>query len=49
MKKSELYRTAMIAIILSEDLCVEDKIEILAVLYKDEELALFAEKKEEEK
>lgn len=49
MKKSEFYRSAQIAVINSRNLPVETKIEVLRILFEDEDLALYQEKQEETK
>ena len=47
MKVCECYRKALIAVANSSVLTGEEKIEVLRVLLKDEELALFIEKQQE--
>lgn len=47
MKVCECYRKALIAVANSLDLTGEEKIEVMRVLMKDEELALFIEKQQE--
>jgi hypothetical protein len=48
MKKSELYHLAEVAVITTNTISVESKIEVLRVLFEQESLALFCEKQEEE-
>lgn len=48
MKKSEIYILAIGAIIESGELYTDQKVDILRVLFEDENLALFTEKQEEE-
>lgn len=48
MKKSELYHLAEVAVITTNTISVESKIEVLRVLFESEDVALFCEKKEEE-
>ena len=49
MKKSELYRSAQIAVINSRVLTPEIKIEVLRILFEDEDVALFWEREQEKK
>lgn len=49
MKKSEAYHLAQIAVVATPAISVESKIEVLRVLFENEDLALFCEKKEEKK
>ena len=49
MKKSEIYRMTQGAVVTSNYLCVEQKLEILRELMNQEDLELFCEKQEEEK
>lgn len=49
MKKSEFYRSAQIAVINSRNLPVETKIEVLRILFEDEDIAIFQEKRDETK
>lgn len=47
MKKSEIYRLAQGAVVLSNNLCVADKLAILRELIEKEDVALYWEQKEE--
>lgn len=49
MKKSELYHMAQIAIIESQNISPENRVEILKLLLEDESLELYRESKEENK
>ena len=46
MKKSEAYNLAQIAVIKSQCISPENKVEILRVLIEDEDLAKFTEKQQ---
>lgn len=48
MKKSEMYRQAAKAVIASGSISMDGKVEILKVLFADEELELYREQKAEE-
>ena len=48
MKKSEAYHLAQIAVVATPAISVESKIEVLRVLFENEDLALFLEKQEAE-
>lgn len=48
MKKSEAYHIAQIAVITSQVISPEIKVEVLRELIDKEEVALFVEKQEEE-
>lgn len=47
MKKSEIYREAAKAVVLSGDISASDKLEILKELFGKEELELFRERQAE--
>ena len=47
MKKSEIYRKAMLVIVDSMKLSAEDKLEILEVLAENESTAKWCEKRED--
>lgn len=49
MKRSEAYHIAQVAVINSACISPEGKIEVMKVLINDEEVALFSEKRHEEK
>lgn len=49
MKKSEIYKLAQQAVIVVPFLRTEEQLEILRVLMKNEDMALFLEKEEEKK
>ena len=49
MKASELYKYAQGAVVECDQLTIPTKLEILRVLFKDEDSALYWEKKAEEK
>lgn len=49
MKKSEIYRLAQGAVVTNTYLSIEDKLDILRELMNQEDVALFVEKREEEK
>jgi len=49
MKRSQKYYMAMIAVINSEEIAVNEKLEIIETLIGDKTVAEFAEKTEEEK
>lgn len=46
MKESERYKKAQVAVINSEFLCIEDKLEVLRELMDAEKLALYNEERE---
>lgn len=46
MKKSEIYHLAQIAVITSQCITPESKIEVMRVLLDEEHLALFVEERE---
>ena len=48
MKKSELYKSAQIAVLNSMSICAVDKLEILKELMSQESLAKFCEEQEKE-
>ena len=48
MKKSEIYKVAMLSVLADSALGSETKLEIIAVLLKDSELAEFTETREAE-
>lgn len=49
MKKSEIYKEAAKAVVLSGDISASDKLEILKELFEEEKLALYCEKRDEQK
>ena len=49
MKKSELYTSAMVAVLDSERFAVCEKLDILEVLMEERRLAKFGEEREAEK
>ena len=49
MKKSIAYNLAQIAVMMSPNIAPENRLEILRILMEDESLALYVEKREEEK
>lgn len=49
MKKSEAYHLAQVAVSLSPCITPENKLKVLRVLMEDEDIAIFTEKKMEEK
>ena len=49
MKKSEIYHLAQITVINSPCIAPERKLETLRVLMENEDVALYCERKEEEK
>jgi hypothetical protein len=48
MKKSEMYKAAQLAVLKSEEISAEDKLEILNELLSDESTAIFTEKRKAE-
>lgn len=48
MKKSEMYKKAMLAVLESDSISSEDKLEIARELIEREDLELFREKRAEE-
>lgn len=48
MKKSEMYKLAQCAVINSNSILTDDKLEILRELMGKEDVALYTERKEEE-
>ena len=48
MKKSEMFREAAKAVVLADYISTSDKLEILKVLFHEEELELYREKNEGE-
>ena len=48
MKKSDAYHLAMVAVIATNTISVESKIEVMRVLLAQESLELFSEEQEEE-
>jgi hypothetical protein len=46
MKKSEIYNLAQIAVLKSQCISPENKIEMLRVLFEDEDLAIYCEDRE---
>ena len=49
MKKSEFYHIAMVAVVQSNNVSPENKIEIMRLLLENENLELYREKQEEAK
>ena len=49
MKKSEAYHLAQIAVLGTQTISPEGKTKVLRVLFEDEDVAIYCEKKEAEK
>ena len=49
MKKSEIYKVAQVAVLRDQSLSAITRLEVLRVLTKEEDLALFVEKEKEKK
>ena len=49
MKKSELYHLAQVAVLQSSCISPEGKLPVLRLLFENEDVALYTEKRDEEK